>query len=103
MSVQNVELLEQGELEPVNTICQRRLGKRVSPATIWRWTRKGVRGGIKLQASYACGCWCTTEAAFAWFIEAQTAERTGSYTGGDDPDERDPATERRLRAAGLVR
>ena len=33
----DAELLETGELEPVNAICVRRLGKRISPATTWRW------------------------------------------------------------------
>lgn len=80
------ELLEAGKLEPVNAICKRRMGRGISSATVWRWTRSGVKGGIRLPAVYACGCWCTTEAAFSDFLRRQTAERTA-----DDDAEQPPA------------
>ena len=102
MSEQNAELLKQGKLEPVPEVCERRTGNRPAPATIHRWGRKGVKGGVKLQMAYICGSWCTTDAAFDQFIADQTAERTGGDTGDDDQAERDPATERRLQNAGLL-
>lgn len=52
-----------------------------SPASIWRWTRKGVRG-VKLQAWLIGGRWHTTLAAAAEFVAATTA--TANTTGDAD-------------------
>ena len=60
--------LEADELIPIGDLTKKRLGKRVSPATIWRWRLKGVKAGgitVKLEAVRVAGVWHTTAAAFA--------------------------------------
>ena len=85
-------------LTPVRELARQRLGRHISPATIWRWRLKGVRGAY-LEMVWARGCWCTTDAAFAEFIREQTAAMSRAADEGSDRDE---ATERRLRSAGLL-
>lgn len=88
-------------LEPVNEIAKRRLGRRLSPATLWRWATKGVVASdghrVKLETVKVAGSWHTTEAAFTAFLRAQNPQ-----PDPDDSNARDPSTERRLRAAGLL-
>lgn len=87
-----------GTIEAVSVIAKRRTGKRPSPATVWRWCRKGVRhGSIKLQSVFHGGCWQTTDAAFDQFIADQTAAALG-----ENCPEADDASDDDLRAAGLL-
>lgn len=44
-------------------------GARPSPATVWRWTRKGARG-TKLHTIKVCGKLLTTREEFRRFIAA---------------------------------
>jgi len=79
------------------------LPHRPSPATLWRWRKKGILINgqrIKLQAVRAGGSWCTTSAAMADFIERQTE---AASVPDDAPAGRTDATERRLQAAGLLK
>ncbi len=89
------ELLEAGELEPIATLAQRLTGQRPSRPTIWRWTRKGVAGGITLPARFAFNAWRTTEAAFRDFLDRRSEAMLQSETVP-------PATDDDLRAAGLL-
>ena len=92
--------LERDVLIPVHTICAERLGKRVSPATLWRWRLKGCNG-VKLECVKVGSTWFTTAAAFAAFIEGQTAAATPI----GEPEAsvgRSEETIRRLRAVGLL-
>jgi len=85
-----------GQLEHVATIAKRRTGRKAAPSTIWRWCKKGLRGGsIKLQAIHHSGYWQTTEAAFDAFLQEQTQAAMDSLEC-DGPDD---AT---LEAAGLL-
>lgn len=87
-----------GTIEAVSVIAKRRTGKRPSPATIWRWCRKGVRhGSIKLQSVFHGGCWQTTAEAFDQFI----ADQTAAALGENCPEEND-ASDADLIAAGLL-
>lgn len=86
--------LENDKLVPVNELCKLRLGRRMAPATIGRWCRKGTRAG-KLEAVHICGCWHTTVAAFADFIRRQTAAALRRNAAPDANDEE-------LRDAGLL-
>ena len=95
--------LETDELIPIGAIIRERLGKKVSPATIWRWRLKGVKAGgvtIKLEAVRVAGVWHTTTAAFAEFISAQTTAANAAHQ--PEPSGRSDSTERRLAEAGLV-
>ena len=86
-----------GQLERVTHIAAARTGKRPSAPTVWRWCKKGLRGGrIRLQAVYHSGAWMTTVEAFEEFLDAQTA-----YMLSDDP-ELSEATDDDLRAEGLL-
>jgi hypothetical protein len=59
------------QLQPVPTVAEQRTGRRPSPATCWRWIRRGTRGG-RLRASYIHGRWYTTPSDFDDFIRRQT-------------------------------
>lgn len=95
--------LENDELRPVADICQNRTGRRPSPQCVWRWRIRGCRG-VRLTCVFLQGKWQTTDAAFAEFIRGQTQAANDACTAADrmQSDERDPATERRLQAAGLA-
>ena len=96
--------LEADELIPIGDLTKKRLGKRVSPATIWRWQLKGVKAGgvtIKLEAVRVAGVWHTTTAAFTEFIAAQTPAANAAHQ--TEPSERSESTERRLEEVGLGR
>lgn len=91
-------------LRPVNEIIKARLGKRISPATLWRWRLKGVNG-VRLQCLRLGGVWVTSDAAFGEFLRAQTENALAACTGGQlnqPPAERSPEKIRRLKAAGLL-
>ena len=45
----------------------------VNATTIWRWTLRGVRGGIRLESFIVGGRRYTTEQAFTRFVERITA------------------------------
>lgn len=84
--------------EPVQQICKRVIRKRVSPSTIWRWIRKGTKGG-KLEAVFINGTWHCTAEQFADFINRQTKAKLDKPDGHDDcPD----ASDDDLRDAGLL-
>lgn len=92
--------VENDELIPVGTLLRRKLGRRIPPATQNRWRLHGV-AGAKLEC-VRCGCWMTTEAAFAEFVRAQTANCTPAPMHDDAPTERSAATTKKLAAAGLL-
>ncbi len=95
--------LEADELIPIGDLTKKRLGKRVSPATIWRWRLKGVKAGgvtVKLEAVRVAGAWHTTAAAFAEFISKQTEAANAVHQM--EPSERSESTERRLAEARLI-
>lgn len=83
---------------PVANLTERRLGRRASPPTLWRWRTKGVRG-VRLPMVLVFGQWCTTDAVLTEFLRA-TSE--AGMSAPEPPTERSAATERRLRAAGLL-
>lgn len=86
-----------GPLEHVATVAKRRTGKRPHPSSIWRWIKKGVRGGsIRLEAIYHGGYWQTTDAAFDAFLQAQTEAALNSQATTDD------VSDDELRDAGLL-
>lgn len=89
-------------LIPIRTLTRDRLGKAVSPATQWRWLRKGCRG-VRLEAVQVCGVWHTTPAAFGAFVNGQTAAALGNDANPATPVARSPEKTAKLRAAGLLR
>lgn len=94
----DAKLLETGTLEPVREVAYRVTGKWPAASTVWRWCRRGLRGGkVKLACEYFSGKWYTTEAAFRRFLSAQTMAQL-AYHGQHAPDTSDEA----LRAAGLL-
>lgn len=89
------DLLETGELGPVETIAYRVTGTRPSRTTTWRWVKRGVGGGIRLQAVLYLDRWMTTEAAFREFLHRRTEAAL-------QPQTVPPASDDDLRAAGLL-
>ncbi len=53
-----------------------RLGRPVSPATVWRWCRKGLKvadvGVVHLECVRLAGRWLTSVEAISRFIARQT-------------------------------
>lgn len=103
--------LEHDELHPVARLIHQRTGKRSPPQQIWRYRVKGCRG-VKLECVLVGSTWHTTKKAWAAFVAGQTAaaesectaagHEAGERAAGHEAAERDPATERRLRKAGLI-
>lgn len=90
------------QLRPVHDVIRERIGKRVSPATLWRWRLKGVNG-VRLECVRVGGTWYTTNDAFADFLIAQTANtQEPESSRAQQQHSRSPEMERRLRAAGLL-
>jgi len=81
-------------LFPVARLVEQRIGRRISPPTLWRWRTRGIRG-VRLECYLIGGVWCTTPAALA-------DSSAASLPPVEPPTERDPATTRRLAAAGLL-
>ena len=93
--------LETDDLRPVNDFVRARFGKRVSPATLWRWHAKGVNS-VRLEVVKFGGCWMTTAAAFAEFVRRQTENCSPAPMDSDAPAERSDAKLKKLAAAGLL-
>ncbi len=93
--------IETDALIPLGELAKQRLGKRPSPATLWRWRLRGVNGA-RLAVVKSGGCWMTTAAAFAEFLRAQTANCQPAPLDTDVPTERSAATAKKLAAAGLL-
>jgi hypothetical protein len=58
-----------------------RLGRPVSPATIWRWCREGVKvrgvGIVRLECVRLSGRWITSVEAISRFVARQTPPIAG--------------------------
>jgi hypothetical protein len=80
-------------LRPIGEVALEKVGKAPSPATQWRWLRKGVRG-VRLNAQFVGGRWLTTDADFDAFTQGQTAKRLETDAVAD--------TRQKLIAAGLL-
>lgn len=81
---------------PVYDIVTQRFGNRPSPQSIHRWVRKGVAGGVRLQAVRHGGTWHCKPEWFDEFIQAQTDKVLSSES------EANTATEADLEAAGIL-
>ena len=99
--------LEHDTLTPVRQLIRQRLGKDISPPTQWRWILRGIKtatGRVKLEAVRVGATWCTTPAALARFLQAQTAAALAASSDDDPaPTGRSETVARRLRKAGLLR
>lgn len=96
---------EVDDLEPAQALLKRKLGRRVSPGTLWRWHKKGCRG-IRLECLRVGGILQTTAAAVTAFIVGQNRDENSAEVPGS-PEERQtkvrsPSTARRLRDAGIL-
>ncbi len=92
--------VERDDLIPVRAIAEQRLGKAISPATLWRWIRQGCHG-VRLEVVVVGGVRYTTAAAFGAFIRGQTAAVLG-HISPEPSGERSEATRQKLIAAGLL-
>lgn len=92
---------EVDDLRPVNEFVAARFGKRISPATLWRWRLRGTNGAKLICVRFG-GCWCTTAAAFADFVRAQTENCSPATISDAVPAERSAVTAKKLAAAGLL-
>jgi len=81
--------------------------KPIAASTVWRWAARGLRVGnrlIRLEVVQCGGRPMVSQAAIQRFFDALTAARDSKYAENADTaeaGERDPVTERRLRAAGI--
>ena len=65
------------KLLPVPTAVELETGFRPTPSTAWRWTRKGVAGGTKLQTAILGGRPVTKRVWVREFVAASTAVKAG--------------------------
>lgn len=90
-------------LLPVVQVAERLTGRRPSPSTIWRWVRKGVIGGVKLNATRYLGRWHCKPSDFQSFLERETAAVLESESGVAAESPSGPAqVDDELRGAGLL-
>ncbi len=73
-----------------------RAGRPVSPATLWRWKSRGVRG-VKLETLTVGGTCCTSLEALQRFCAALN----GRAAQAPAPQLADPAVEQQLDAIGI--
>jgi hypothetical protein len=71
-------------------------GKSVSPSTIWRWSRFGIRG-VKLETIKIGGTTCTSAAALRRFF----ARLSGEPATQTPPGLRNETVERALDSIGM--
>jgi hypothetical protein len=76
------------------------LPKPPSPACLWRWHRKGVRG-VRLETVVVGGRRYTTAAAWREFVEMVTANTTVADRP-ESPRVRSDQVEQKLRAERLI-
>ena len=93
--------LEMDVLVPVSELVRQKLGKRISPATLWRWRLKGINGA-RLECVLCGGRWLSTSSSFAEFLRVQTANVQPALIDAPAPTERSAATTKKLAAAGLL-
>ena len=86
------------ELLPVREALRLKLGVSVSPATAWRWVKRGCRGS-RLKTQRVGKRLFTSAAAVDAFIRGQQAEPLADVPA---PVSRSAEDERALRAAGLL-
>lgn len=82
---------------PVADALAKRLPKRPSPETIWRWRTRGVNG-VKLKAKRCGRCWMTTLDNVDEFIREQNKPAELS----PETDLAGEALDAALRAAGIL-
>jgi hypothetical protein len=74
--------------EAAKLIPGREPGKRISVGTIWRWCKRGVRNGIRLQSVLIGQQRYTTKLWLQEFIDAVT--KTAEPVGNEPPHSRTP-------------
>jgi hypothetical protein len=92
------------DLELAAELLKKKLGHKISPATLWRWHKKGCRG-VRLPCKKVGGFLYTTPACVAAFIMGQNPE-TGP-AAVENPEANMPPTRpvdraRKLEEAGLI-
>lgn len=87
----------QDDLQEVRTLAKSAFQSRISPATLYRWIRKGSHG-CRLDAVKIGRKWFTTPERFQKFVEAQTEAATQIEPSATQNDVSDDE----LRACGLL-
>ena len=97
------------DLQPIRPLLRTYLKKEVSPATIWRWTKKGVRGGAKLETvRMGIQLYTTAEAVQRFAAACDADPHTVELPGDQVPTTIIPgpiksrATDAELKACGLL-
>ena len=80
----------------------RRLPNQPSPATFWRWHRRGVNG-VRLEIVRIGGRIYTTSGAWQEFVRKSTDAGNADSAANSDSSERPEATHRKLIDAGLLK
>jgi hypothetical protein len=84
-----------------------RLGRPVSPATIWRWCRRGVSvpgiGVVRLESVRLPGRWVTSLEAISRFVARQTPMENDPPPAPRSPGRRQRASERAAEELGRLR
>lgn len=89
---------ERPEMMPVSDLVRRKIGKHLSPQTIWRWICGRGVSGVNLEAQSVGGTWYTTDAAWDRFVQQQTAARHRRSQSNLESSDEDAD----LKAAGIL-
>lgn len=65
---------------PVRTAIKKEIGIDATPSTAWRWTKKGVAGGVKLKTAIVGARPMTKRVWVRQFVAATTAQRETATT-----------------------
>jgi hypothetical protein len=85
------------ELKPLGKLVAERIGRRLSPATVWRWHSKGLANGARLRvARIGKGLFCCPR----WLDEFILAQNPGQPIAA--PPAVENPSEAQLREAGLL-
>ncbi len=89
-------------LQPLLPLLAQMLGKRPSPATLWRWHKVGIKVGddrVRLEAKRVGGQLYGSVEAVERFIQAQNPPIADST---EESEDRSPDMEQKLQAAGML-
>ena len=87
----------ENELKPLAALVAAKLGKRMSPAALWRWHSVGLANGARLQVQRVGGALFTCERWWDAFLQAQQTPASRAVAAAlPNPGEDE------LRAAGLL-
>jgi hypothetical protein len=90
-------MANENELRPLGKLVAEKIGKRMSPAALWRWHKTGLANGARLQVQRVGGALFCRDSWWDEFLRAQQSPQSRAVAAAlPNPCEDE------LRAAGLL-